>query len=132
MTCTLRITGRKKTKSKFHKLDTIKPELFHMWVHFVSYVTIYYPHFSVWVTRNSSDLQLWEIPWNGLREIPWICCRHFHRIFLWKIPGNFRGFTEKLLPGFPGYNILYTHTVFPRPKIEFPPKYCWFKKKIQG
>ena len=60
------------------------------------------------VTRNS--LELWEFPWNGLKEIPrtWILglreiprnsSRHFHRIFLWKIPGNFRGFSAKLLLG---------------------------------
>ena len=61
---------------------------------------------SEWVTRNSSDL----VPRNGLRKIPRNSCRHFHRIFLWKIPGsfrrfpgiipgNFRGFFAKLLVG---------------------------------
>ena len=26
-------------------------------------------------------------------------CRHFYRVFPWMIPGNFRGFSAKLLPG---------------------------------
>ena len=55
------------------------------------------------VTRNSSDL----VPRNGLREIPRKSCRHFRQIFLFKnlrkfpgrIPGNFRGFSAKLLLG---------------------------------
>ena len=51
---------------------------------------------SEWVTRNSSDL----VPGNGSREIPGKSCLHFHRIFLWKIPGNFRGFSAKLLLGY--------------------------------
>ena len=47
------------------------------------------------VSRNS-----WAfVPRNGLGENPWNTCRHFHLIFLWEIPGNFRGFSEKLLLG---------------------------------
>ena len=38
-------------------------------------------------------------PSEGLRAIPRNSCRHFHRIFLWSIPGNFRGFSSKLLLG---------------------------------
>ena len=55
---------------------------------------------SEWVTRSSLDL----VPRNGLREIPWNGCRHFHRIFLCKISGNFRGFPGKILGNFRGFS----------------------------
>ena len=51
-----------------------------------------------WVTKNSPE-GVTEILWKGLREIPKHFCRHFHRIFLWKIPGKFRELSAKLLPG---------------------------------
>jgi len=55
---------------------------------------------SEWVTRNSLDL----VPRNWLREIPRKSSWNFHRIFLWKIPGNFRGFPEKILGNFRGFS----------------------------
>ena len=72
------------------------------------------------VTRNSLEWVSWnihqnwfreiprngiqEIPRNGLREIPRNFCRHFHRILLWKIPGNFRGLLEKIPRSFRGFS----------------------------
>ena len=53
-----------------------------------------------WVSRNSSDL----VSRNGLREIPQNTCRHFLRIFLWKIPGKFWGFPGKISGNFCGFS----------------------------
>ena len=52
------------------------------------------------VTRNSLDLVLR----NGLQEIARNSCCHFQQIFLWKIPGNFRGFPGKIHGYFQGFS----------------------------
>ena len=55
------------------------------------------------VTRNSLD-RVMRISSDLVTRISRNSCRHFHRIFPWKIPGNFRGFPGKIPGNFRGFS----------------------------